>query len=218
MPLLVSESKSNQDPSQTYLTQALLSGVPLEGEEENETVLSSAVLLDYHRKSVPQIERHVQIGADRAYSADVTEMNTLNFSSPPEFTMKSLGWLTCPVAQCLEDTELPTISVFSDPEVTEELEMIIHSNGEGTAQTTGQRRVQLRSQGSNKPSVAIFEGIHIKRAGLYVVEVHSVRNPELSLVADHPITIVPKFEMESGFGETTLPEELGMAKVQMWGA
>ena len=83
-----------------------------------------------------------------------------------EFTMKQLGWLTCPVTTCQEDGPLPAISVYSDPEVHEELEMIIHSNGEGAAQTTGQRRVTLRSQGSNKPSVATFEGIRIKRAGL----------------------------------------------------
>lgn len=96
-----------------------------------------------------------------AFQCDYTDYSS-------EFTMKALGWLTCPVTTCQEDCELPAISVYSDPEVTEELEMIVHSNGEGAAQTTGQRRVSLRSQGTNKPSVATFEGIHIKRAGLLV--------------------------------------------------
>jgi hypothetical protein len=34
-----------------------------------------------------------------------------------------------------------------------------------------------------------WPGIRIKRAGLYVFEVHSVRQPELNLIWDYPITI-----------------------------
>lgn len=103
--------------------------------------------------------------------------------------IKTLEWLTCPVTTVEEDAVLPPISVFSQPEITDEVELVVHSNGEGTAQVAGQRRVSLRSQGSHKPSVGTFEDIRIKRAGLYVIEVRSVRNPEISLVADHPTDV-----------------------------
>ncbi|OQV23262.1 hypothetical protein BV898_02716 [Hypsibius exemplaris] len=219
MPLIVSETKSAEDPDRTDQTQALLCHGFVDEENEQQGYDETAFGLT---EAAPHIAPAScsPLGTPQI-QADSTPIKPIKSTQPStEFTMKQLGWLTCPVTSCLEDTELPAISVYSDPEITEELQLIVHSNGEGAAQTSGQRRVSLRSQGTNKPSVATFEGIHIKRAGLYVIEVHSVRCPELSLVADHATTILPKFELENT-GDGNLPEELGMgigAKVQMWGA
>ncbi|GAU89434.1 hypothetical protein RvY_01983 [Ramazzottius varieornatus] len=134
-----------------------------------------------------------------------------------DVSIKNLGWLTCPVSVSEEDEELPAISVFADPEATEELELVVHSNGEGQAQVAGQRFVSLKSQGSDRPSVASFTDIRIKRAGMYVFEVRAVRNTEISLVADHATTIEPRISTHSNTTDVTLPEELGLGKIQTWG-
>lgn len=163
-----------------------------------------------------------------------------------DVSIKNLGWLTCPVSVSEEDVELPAISVFADPEATEELELVVHSNGEGQAQVAGQRFVSLKSQGSDRPSVASFTDIRIKRAGMYVFEVRAVRNTEISLVADHATTIgkcdlclyivatirkrtgevisaisggfpEPRISTHSNTTDVTLPEELGLGKIQTWG-
>ncbi|XP_055344508.1 uncharacterized protein LOC129592488 [Paramacrobiotus metropolitanus] len=132
--------------------------------------------------------------------------------------VKALGWLTCPVALVEENAPLPAISVFADADATDELELVVHTNGEGTAQVGGPRVVSLRSQGALKPSVASFEGVCIKRAGLYVVEVRCVRQPEISLVADHPTEVVTRIDTHSPLDDVGVPEEMGLAgRVHMWG-
>lgn len=103
--------------------------------------------------------------------------------------IKTLGWLTCPVSTAEEEAVLPTLAVFSEPEMTCELELVVHSESDGNPQVSGQRFVSLRSQGSSKPSVATFEDIRIKRAGRYVIEVRCVADPEVNVLADYPLEI-----------------------------
>ncbi|GAU89131.1 hypothetical protein RvY_01718 [Ramazzottius varieornatus] len=148
-----------------------------------------------------------------------TELTDLKpaFRTPSDVKIKSLSWLTCPVSHSDEDVELPPIAVYSEPEATEDLELVVHTNGEGQAQVTGQLIVPLRSQGPKRPSVATFADIRIKRAGLYVFEVRSVRDTEISIVADRATHIAPVIARHSSATDVSLPEELGMGNLQTWG-
>jgi hypothetical protein len=238
MPLIVSETTNIRDPNHSTLTQSLLSPEASHlNDEDEEANLKEALMkerkfgTDEGNQSPPQLSFHSEGQShscrQNAFPQNIPgpverqtvalELQNIKPTPNPECQAKTLSWLTCPVTTAEEDAPLPSISVFSEPEVTDELQLIVHSNGEGTAQVSGKRFVSLRSQGSLRPSVASFDDIRIKRAGLYVIEVRAVRNTELSLVADHPTDIVAKINSHNSLSEGNLPDDCGLGAA-IWNA
>ncbi|XP_055336067.1 uncharacterized protein LOC129586728 isoform X2 [Paramacrobiotus metropolitanus] len=121
-------------------------------------------------------------------------------SEPVELT--SLAWLTFPVRTGIAHQTIAAFAVQANPQCTGCLELVVHqlssANCVGDITTRivaarhfdGARFVRLRSQGCEKPSVAVFADIALHIPGQYAIEIRSVRHPDrFSLIYDIPVTI-----------------------------
>ncbi|OQV18472.1 hypothetical protein BV898_07481 [Hypsibius exemplaris] len=143
------------------------------------------------------------------YISDACFDNTA-FSVQPGVPLTSLDWLTLPVSRAVENYPIPPFSVQANARSTEEITLIVHSCENGMPRVTGPTQIPLRSQGPDKPSVAVFRDIAIARAGRYVVEVRSCNSPHFSVLADIPLIVEPNLAVVSGKNlRRTLSEEIG---------
>ena len=100
-----------------------------------------------------------------------------------------LDWLTLPAKTGLEKCCLPAVSVQSNPDTWENVQLVVHAMEGGNAQVTGTTVGSLIPQGPGISSVATFTDISIRRAGNYIIEVRSVLRPDISIIAPRPIVI-----------------------------
>ncbi|GAV07585.1 hypothetical protein RvY_17404 [Ramazzottius varieornatus] len=103
--------------------------------------------------------------------------------------LSSLEWLILPTKTGLEKCRISAISVQSNPDAWENVQLVVHSMEGGSAQVSGAAVASLIPQGPRIPSVATFSDIRIRRAGSYVLEVRGVLRPHISVIAPVPIHI-----------------------------